>query len=107
MDSYRFHVQQLSGFFDGIEFIHVRREQNDAADILSKMGSSQKSVPPEISLEHLWKPSIKPSLESNSIFVPSEPKTDADPIDIDARKGKGILEYMGTVRSDPGTSQPM
>ncbi|KAK1604664.1 hypothetical protein QYE76_028337 [Lolium multiflorum] len=34
MASYRFHVQQLSGFFDGCEFHHVPRANNEAADAL-------------------------------------------------------------------------
>ncbi|KAK1687021.1 hypothetical protein QYE76_047869 [Lolium multiflorum] len=42
MASYRFHVQQLSGFFDGCEFHHVPRANNEAADALSKIGSTRK-----------------------------------------------------------------
>ena len=39
MASYRFHVQQISGYFDGCEYHHVRRENNEEADVLSKLGS--------------------------------------------------------------------
>jgi hypothetical protein len=81
--SYRFLVQQMSGYFEGYEFRHVPRAQNDAADTLSKLGSSRESIPPSISLEHLRKPSIKPSLESTSIYVPPSPE-EAVPMDIDA-----------------------
>jgi ribonuclease HI len=35
MASYRFYVQQLSGFFEGCEFHHVPRANNDEADRLS------------------------------------------------------------------------
>jgi hypothetical protein len=63
MGSYRFLVQQLSGYFEGCEFRHVPRAQNEAADTLSKLGSSRDSIPPGISLEHLRKPPIKPSSE--------------------------------------------
>ena len=73
MGLYRFLVQQISGYFEGCEFKHIPRLQNGAADILSKLGSSRESIPPEIALEHLRKPSIKPSRESNSIFVPPNP----------------------------------
>ncbi|KAK1670549.1 hypothetical protein QYE76_058708 [Lolium multiflorum] len=45
MASYRFHVQQLSGFFDGCEFHHVPRANNEAADALSKIGSTGKPSP--------------------------------------------------------------
>ena len=35
MASYRFLVQQLSGYFDGCEFLHVPRNDNDQADALA------------------------------------------------------------------------
>src|SRR3954449_1357610 len=53
MASYRFHVQQISGYFEGCEFLHLRREANQAADMLSKLGSSQRPIPPGVSLKHL------------------------------------------------------
>ena len=40
MALYRFHVQKTSGFFEGCEFKHVHRNDNEAADVLSKLGSS-------------------------------------------------------------------
>ena len=75
--------------------------------MLSKLGSSREDIPPDVALEHLRKPSINPSRESESIFVPPEPQPDVVPMDVEASKGKGILADPGTVRSDPGTSQPM
>jgi ribonuclease HI len=45
MASYRFLVQQISGYFEGCEFRHVPRAHNDAADTLSKLGSSRESIP--------------------------------------------------------------
>ena len=35
MASYRFLVQQLSGYFKGCEFLHVPRNDNDQADALA------------------------------------------------------------------------
>jgi hypothetical protein len=85
MGSYRFLVQQLNGYFKGCEFRHVPQAQNEAADTLSKLGSSRESIPPGISLEHLRKPSIKPSLESSSINVlPSPEEVVSMEIDADA-----------------------
>jgi ribonuclease HI len=55
MASYRFHVQQISGYFEGCEFRHVPRAQNEAADTLSKLESSRHAIPLGISLEHLRK----------------------------------------------------
>ena len=76
MALFRFHVQKISGFFEGCEFKHIPREENEAADILSKLGSSRDPIPPGISLEHLRKPSIKPSPESESIFIPAKPESE-------------------------------
>ena len=107
MALYRFHVQQLSGYFEGCKFRHVPRTENDGADILSKLGSSRQAIPPVISLEHLRKPSIKPSPESESIFIPANPEPDVVPMDIDLGQSKGMPANPGTSQSDPGTSLPM
>src|SRR3954471_197000 len=69
MASYRFLVQQLSGYFEGCEFHHVPRANNEAVDALSKLGSTRQAIPPGVSLEHIEKPSIIPSPESESIFI--------------------------------------
>src|SRR3954471_7712421 len=69
MASYRFLVQQLSGYFEGCEFHHVLRANNEAEDALSKLGSTRPALPPGLSLEHIKKPSITPSPESESIFI--------------------------------------
>jgi ribonuclease HI len=99
MAAYHFLVQQISGYFEACKFRHVPRAQNDAADTLSKLGSSRESIPPGISLEHLRKPSIKPSLESTSIFVPPGPE-EAVPMEIDAGAS---VNNPGTPSSVPGT----
>jgi ribonuclease HI len=104
MALYRFHVQQIAGYFDGCEFHHVPRAENEAADTLSKLGSSRQAIPAGISLEHLRKPSIKPSSESESIFIPTNPEPDVVPMDIDFGSN---LSNPGTAQSNPGTTQPM
>src|SRR3954467_8194319 len=69
MASYRFLVQQISGYFEGCEFHHVPRANNKAADALSKLVSTKQAIPPGVSLEHIKKPYITPSIESESIFI--------------------------------------
>jgi hypothetical protein len=66
---------------------------------LSKLGSSRDSILPGISLEHLRKPSIKPSPESSSIYVPPSPE-DAVLMEIDAGASS---DNPGTALSVPGT----
>jgi hypothetical protein len=99
MGSYRFLVQQMSGYFEGCEFWHVPRAQNEAVDTFSKLGSSRESIPPGILLEHLRKPSIKTSPESSSIYVPPSPE-EAVSMEIDAGSSSdnpGIaLSVLGT-----------
>jgi ribonuclease HI len=97
MGSYHFLVQQLSGYFEGCEFWHIPRAQNEVADTLSKLGSSRESISPGISLEHLRKPSIKPSLESSSIYVMPSPE-EAVPMEIDASASS---DNSGTALSVP------
>ena len=99
MALYRFHVQQISGYFDGCESHHIPRAENEAADVLSKLVSSRQAIPPGITLEHLRKPSIKPSPESESIrLTPANQESDVLPMDIDLGEG---LSHSGT---DPLTS---
>ena len=38
---------------------YVKREENEAAYLLSKLGSRRKPIPPGVFLEHLWTPSVK------------------------------------------------
>jgi hypothetical protein len=59
MASYRFLVQQISGYFDGCEFIHVPRADNEAADALARIGSTRQAIPYDVSLECLHKPSLE------------------------------------------------
>src|SRR3954462_2290689 len=50
MASYRFLVQQLSRYFEGCEFHYVPRANNEAADALSKLGSTRQAIPHRVSL---------------------------------------------------------
>jgi len=94
MALYRFHVQKISGVFEGCEYRHIPRTENSAADVLSKLGSSKEAVPPGVALNHLRTPSIKPSPESDSIFIPAEQESGAVPMETD----------VGCVWPDPGTA---
>ena len=103
MALYRFYVQKISGYFDGCDFFHVHRAENEAADTLSKLGSSRQAIPSGIALEHLRKPSIKPSLESESIFIPTSAEAGSDLMDIDF--GSTSVN-PGTARAVPSWAQP-
>ncbi|KAI4972851.1 hypothetical protein ZWY2020_003776 [Hordeum vulgare] len=79
MARYRFLIQQLSGPFEGCEFHHVPRAENEVADMLAKIGSTRQAIPADVSLEQLHKPSIKLSPESASIFIPADSTIQAPP----------------------------
>jgi hypothetical protein len=94
-------VQKIAGFFEGCEFHHVPRAENEAADTLSKLGSSRQEIPPGIALEHLRVPSIKPSPESESIFVP---ESHVVPMDIDEVNPGTAPVNSGTAPISAGTT---
>jgi hypothetical protein len=57
MAAYKQAVDTIGAHFAGFEFKHIDRRFNEAADALSRYGSSRIEVPPGIFLEH-HKPSI-------------------------------------------------
>ncbi|XP_073353665.1 uncharacterized protein [Aegilops tauschii subsp. strangulata] len=107
MASYRF-VQQINEHFDECEFLHVPRADNEPADALALIGSTRQAIPASVSLQCLCKPSIKPSPESEYIFV------SADPVAVGSGLGTSAIDAgtsacdLGTAALDPGpgTSEP-
>jgi hypothetical protein len=59
MATYRDEVDEIAKSFLGYEVKYARRDDNTAADMLSKLGSGRKPIPPGIFLEHLRTPSVK------------------------------------------------
>ena len=113
MASNRFLVQQISGYFEGCEFLHVPRADNMQADALARVGSTQQAIPAGVSLHRLLKPSIKPSPESDSIFVPPDPNAVGSDLGNQtggsgtptASLGTAIVEPgQGTAAAGPGTA---
>jgi hypothetical protein len=58
MGKYCAAVQKLEDKFEGLEFHHVERDCNAAADALSKLGCSQAQVPLGIFVQEVSRPSI-------------------------------------------------
>ena len=58
MMAYRNAILKLSAQFDGLEFHHVARDSNQAADILARMGVKRDPIPPNTLVERLFKPSV-------------------------------------------------
>jgi ribonuclease HI len=58
MGKYCAAVGKLEDKFEGLEFHHVERDRNAAADALSKLGSSRAQAPPGIFIQEIQQPSI-------------------------------------------------
>jgi hypothetical protein len=58
MDAYCLEVCKLENKFYGLEFHHVVRDNNVAADVLSKLGSTRAQVPAGVFVHKLHTPSI-------------------------------------------------
>jgi ribonuclease HI len=58
MESYCAVVRKLEDKFKGLEFHHVERDRDAAADTLSKLGSSRAQVPPGVFVQEVQQPSI-------------------------------------------------
>jgi hypothetical protein len=59
MDAYCKEIRKLEAKFYGIEYTHVVRDKNKAADELSKLGSSRVKVPHGVFIQDLVNLSIK------------------------------------------------
>jgi ribonuclease HI len=53
MNKYCAAVRKLEDKFEGLEFHHVERDRNAAADALSKLGSSRAQVPPRVFVQEI------------------------------------------------------
>ena len=58
MAAYRDAVLKISARFEGLEFHHVARDNNQATDILARLGAKRDPVPKNTFLEWLFKPSM-------------------------------------------------
>ena len=82
MAAYRNAVLKMSARFEGLEFHHVVRENNQAADILARIGTRRDTVPPNIFLERLFKPSVAWEGESSTISPAPNTTPDYEPSDV-------------------------
>ena len=71
MAAYRDKVDEIAKFFKGYKVKYVKREENEAADLLSKLGSGHKPIPPGVFLEHLRTPTVKGADPENPEIVDS------------------------------------
>jgi hypothetical protein len=58
MNKYCAAVRKLEDKFEGLEFHHVERDRNAAADALSKLGFGRAQVPPRVFVQEIQQPSV-------------------------------------------------
>ena len=76
MTAYRNAVITMSARFEGLEFHHIQRDSNQAADILARMGARRERCPKTPSLNDLFKPSVKWQGDTEPAKQAEEPSAD-------------------------------
>ena len=79
IDAYCAAIRKLEDKFYGIEYHHVVWANNQAADELSKLGSTRAKVPTGVFIQDLVTPSIKQGQEGIEEKPPTEPLVVAVP----------------------------
>jgi ribonuclease HI len=77
MGKYYTAVRKLEDKFEGLEFHHVERDRNTAADVLSKLGSSRTQVPPGVFVQEILQPSISMD-QTEECNIIDQPESDSD-----------------------------
>jgi hypothetical protein len=92
MDAYCLEVLKLENKFYGLEFHHVIRENNIAADVLSKLGSTRAQVLAGVFVHELHAPSIpEPApLTTN----PAHPPAGQEVMMIDVDWRQPFIDYL-------------
>jgi len=73
MSTYCAKVSKLESKFMGLEFHHVFRDKNVAADVLARLGSTRSEVPPGIFVQVLEALTVKePDKEASAPSAPAE-----------------------------------
>jgi ribonuclease HI len=83
MDAYYLEVRKLENKFYGLEFHHVIRDNNVAADVLSKLGSTRAQVPVGVFVHEFHAPSIPEPAPATIDPAPSQAGQEVMMIDVD------------------------
>jgi ribonuclease HI len=92
MDTYFLEVHKLEKKFYGLEFHHVIRDNNVAADVLSKLGSTRAQVLAGVFIHELHAPSIPEPVPTTTYPVPSQAGQEVMMIDVDWRQP--FIDYI-------------
>jgi hypothetical protein len=73
MDAYCLEVRKLENKFYGLKFHHVVYDNNVAADVLSKLGSTHAQVPVGVFVHERHAPSILEPVRTTTDTTPPQP----------------------------------
>jgi ribonuclease HI len=92
MDTYCLEVRKLENKFYGLEFHHIVRDNNVAADVLSKLCSTRAQVPAGVFVHELHAPSIPEPVTMTTDPAPSQAGQEVMMIDVDWRQP--FIDYI-------------
>jgi ribonuclease HI len=92
MDAYCLEVRKLENKFYSLEFNHVVRDNNVAADVLSKLGSTRAQVPAGVFVHELHTPSIPEPVPTTTNPAPLPAGQEVMMIDVDWRQP--FIDYI-------------
>jgi hypothetical protein len=107
MDAYCLEVRKLENKFYGLEFHHIVRDNNVAADVLSKLGSTRTQVPAGVFIHELHAPSIsEPALTTTA---PAHPPAGQEVMMIDVDWRQPFIDYLSEqkVPSDKNSAEQL
>jgi hypothetical protein len=92
MDAYYLEVRKLKNKFYGLEFHHIVRDSNVAADVLSKLGSTRAQVPAGVFVHELHAPSIPQPAPTTT--DPAHPPAGQEVMMIDVDWRQPFIDYL-------------
>jgi ribonuclease HI len=92
MDAYCLEVRKLENKFYCLEFHHVVRDNNVAADVLSKLGSTRTQVPAGVFIHELHAPSIPEPVPTTTAPAPLPAGQEVIMVDVDWRQP--FIDYI-------------
>jgi hypothetical protein len=92
MDAYCLEVRKLENKFYGLKFHHIIRNNNVAADVLSKLGSTHAQVQVGVFVHELHAPSIPEPTPTTTDPAPSPAGQEVMMIDVDWRQP--FIDYI-------------
>src|SRR6185437_6404430 len=100
MDAYCREIRKLEAKFYGLEFHHVPRDDNVAADVLSKLGSKRSIVPPVVFVQALNNPMVK--MEEEPPTKPElVPAIGQQVLTLDTDWHSPIIDFIKNNKSNP------